>query len=433
MIGIVTISASCKPVKNQPREQPTALVLYHYLYPDEVVSAVLFTDLCVGLAARGWRVIASSSVRAWHHNDRKYPRRAMWKGVEFRRIWRPGLRQASGLGRLGNALWIIAAWSLLALNRSVQPDVVIVGTDPILSPVISVVWKLFRPRVRLVHWCFDLYPEAAIADGLLRENGLFARLFTGLMQSAYRRFDMLVDIGSCMRERLMKYGSAAAADTIVPWALIEPERPSPIPAGERIELFAGSKLGLLYSGSFGRAHSWRGLPELAEALRGRGGSVVFSVRGSGVAQLREEVERRGSPVDFVEFAPTERLMSRLSAADIHVVSLREEWTGTVVPSKFFGALAIGRPILFLGSDNSAIAKWIRHMRVGWVLDGERIESLATELIEWAESPTAKARLFQHCHAVYQREFSKHRALDRWDQTLRTLLCIATAEEINVTV
>jgi glycosyltransferase involved in cell wall biosynthesis len=420
-------------VKNQLCEQPTALVLYHYLYPDEVVSAVLFTDLCVGLASRGWRVLASSSVRAWNRNNRRHPKRAMWKGVEFRRIWRPGLRQASSLGRLANALWMIAAWSLLALNRSIHPDVVIVGTDPILSPVIGAVWKLFRPRVKLVHWCFDLYPEAAVADGLLQKSGLLARLFTGLMGFSYRRFDMLVDIGSCMRRRLMRYGSAAAADTIVPWALIEPEWPSPIPPAERNELFAEAKLGLLYSGSFGRAHSWRGLPEIAEALHGRGGRVVFSVRGSGVERLREEVERRGSPVEFVEFAPTERLMFRLSAADVHVVSLREEWTGTVVPSKFFGALAIGRPVLFLGSANSAIAKWIKQMGVGWILDRDRIESLATELIEWAESPTAKAKLFKHCHAVYQREFSRRRALDRWDQTLRSLLSNEAAVEMDVPV
>jgi glycosyltransferase involved in cell wall biosynthesis len=231
----------------------------------------------------------------------------------------------------------------------------------------------------------------------------------------------------------MRYGSAAAADTIVPWALIEPEWPSPIPPAERNELFAEAKLGLLYSGSFGRAHSWRGLPEIAEALHGRGGRVVFSVRGSGVERLREEVERRGSPVEFVEFAPTERLMFRLSAADVHVVSLREEWTGTVVPSKFFGALAIGRPVLFLGSANSAIAKWIKQMGVGWILDRDRIESLATELIEWAESPTAKAKLFKHCHAVYQREFSRRRALDRWDQTLRSLLSNEAAVEMDVPV
>jgi colanic acid biosynthesis glycosyl transferase WcaI len=408
-------------VKKPVVEHPTALVLYHYLYPDDVVSAVLFTDLCVGLAARGWQVQASSSNRAWHDDRRTYARRTTWKGVPFHRVWRPGLRQASSFGRLGNALWMIGAWSMLALNPRIRPDVLVVGTDPILSPVVSVIWRILRPRVRLAHWCFDLYPEAAIADGLLRKDALPARLFSRMMGCAYRRFDLIVDIGSCMRERLGRYASAAAVDTVVPWALVEPDGPSPIPAAERNELFGGAKLGLLYSGSFGRAHSWRGIPEIAEALREGGGRVVFSVRGNAVARLREELEKCGSPIEFAEFASTEGLNSRLSAADVHIVSLREEWTGTVVPSKFFGALAIGRPVLFLGSADSAIAQWIREFGVGWVLDVERIDALAMELSQWAQSPEAKTALFRHCHAVYQREFSRDRALDRWNRTLRAVL------------
>jgi hypothetical protein len=105
---------------------------------------------------------------------------------------------------------------------------------------------------------------------------------------------------------------------------------------------------------------------------------------------------------------------------VQIVSLRENWTGTVVPSKFFGALAIGRPVLFLGSPDSAIAKWITELRVGWVLNPERIEQLARELTEWSESSDAKLQMFQQCHEAYQREFSRSRALDRWDRALRSL-------------
>jgi hypothetical protein len=90
---------------------------------------------------------------------------------------------------------------------------------------------------------------------------------------------------------------------------------------------------------------------------------------------------------------------------VQIVSLRENWTGTVVPSKFFGALAIGRPVLFLGSPDSAIAKWVKELRVGWVLDAERIEQLARELTEWSQCSEAKLQMFRHCHEGYQREFS----------------------------
>ncbi|MBZ5552577.1 MAG: glycosyltransferase family 4 protein [Acidobacteriia bacterium] len=400
---------------------PTALVLYHYLYPDDVVSAIHFTELSTGLAAKGWRVVASSSNRSCRTERRKFARRSVWSGVEFHRIWRPPLAQASRFGRMVNTLWMIVAWSLLALNRSIRPDVLIVGTDPVLSPLISIVWKRLRPHVKLVHWCFDLYPEAAVADGLLREGSLLVRLFKNLMRSAYRNFNLIVDIGVCMRKRLMQYGFRAAAETIAPWALVELTTPAPIPVAERCELFGDSTLCLLYSGNFGRAHAWEGIPEIAEALHPAGARIVFSVRGNAVVELREALDRARVPIGCVAFAGAEGLIARLSAADIHIVSLRDEWTGTVVPSKFFGALAVGRPVLFVGRADSAISKWITQWEVGWVLDPSRSGKLAGELLQWSQSPEAKLRLFQHCHDVYRREFSREQAIDRWDKVLRALI------------
>ena len=71
---------------------------------------------------------------------------------------------------------------------------------------------------------------------------------------------------------------------------------------------------------------------------------------------------------FAGFAPEAELEKRLTACDLHLVSLRPEWTGTVVPSKFFGALAAGRGVVFAGSPESAIARWIDEHQVGWVSD-----------------------------------------------------------------
>lgn len=399
--------------------RPSALVLYHYLYPDDVISAIHLSELCAGLAARGWHVVGSCCNRGMRDERQTYPQRSTWQGVEFRRIWRPRLRQASGLGRLVNAVWMTAAWSLLAFHPRLRPDVVIVGTDPIFSPLAAMVWKLVRPRVRVAHWCFDLYPEAAVADGLVRESSAVVRLLKWLLRYAYGRFDLMVDIGGCMRRRLARYGSPAAIQTIVPWALVEPEEPLPAAGQARHELFGDSRLALLYSGNFGRAHSWEGIPELASALQPGGGRIVFTVRGNAVPQLRQAAE--GSPLGFADFASADQLAARLSAADVHIVTLHEAWTGTVVPSKFFGALAIGRPVLFVGSADSAIAAWIRDFGVGWVLDPARVSEIAQELERWSRSAEAKARLFHHCHTVYRQEFSRSRSLERWDQAMRALL------------
>jgi colanic acid biosynthesis glycosyl transferase WcaI len=402
-----------------PKKHPAVLVLYHYLYPDDVVSSIHFSELCFGLASRGWRVVGSSSCRGCRDEQKKYPLFSEENGVQFRRIWRPKFRQSSGFGRLANAVWMIAAWSFLALDPRIRPDAVIVGTDPILSPLVALAWRALRPGVRMAHWCFDLYPEAAIAAGLLAENSIVTLGLKRLLRWAYGRCALIVDIGMCMRRRLDLYGSKARKETIAPWALVEPDGPSSMDPTERQLLFGESAIGLLYSGTFGLAHTWDGVPELARILARSGGKVVFSVQGNAVAELRNGLQQAGAPVCFVPFAPSHLLGTRLSAADVHIVSLKEAWTGTVVPSKFFGALAMGRPVLFLGSRESAVARWIEEFQVGWVVTPANVPVIADDIVS-SLRPESKEILFKHCHRVYRDHFSREQALDRWSEILGAL-------------
>ena len=121
------------------------------------------------------------------------------------------------------------------------------------------------------------------------------------------------------------------------------------------------------------------------------------------------------------YAPQEKLEARLGAADIHVVTLREEWTGTVVPSKFFGALAVGRPVLFEGSPDCAIAEWIQRFQVGWVLADGNEESIANELALLSHEPQRLQDLFRHCHQIYAENFSRSLTIDAWNRELQGIV------------
>jgi hypothetical protein len=52
------------------------------------------------------------------------------------------------------------------------------------------------------------------------------------------------------------------------------------------------------------------------------------------------------------FQPRERVGETLSAADVHVVTMGNDLVGIVHPCKIYGALAVGRPILFVGPEMS---------------------------------------------------------------------------------
>jgi glycosyltransferase involved in cell wall biosynthesis len=299
---------------------------------------------------------------------------------------------------------------------------VLVGTDPILSVSALRAWKLFRPAVKRVHWAFDVYPQAAVADGLLRDGSPVARLLSRLAASGVGAADLVADIGPCMRS-LLPAAAAARRETFPPWALVEPPGPLEADPGERRLLFGDARLGILYSGSFGRAHSFAELLALARRLRGTGIRFAFSVRGNREAELRAAVTPEDGNVSFAPFVPEQDLARRLGAADVHAVSLRPEWTGTVVPSKFQAALAAGRPVLFAGSPESSPARWIAELGVGFTVTSSpaTLDSTAEALLGLANDPDALSSLRARCHAAYAGNFSRERTISAWHEALLDLV------------
>lgn len=398
---------------------PRVTVLYHFMHPDDVVGARQLSDLAEGLAARGFDVDARPSNRAWDDRQGAFPRRERFHDVAYQRVWRPPLRQASGAGRLANAAWMIAAWSAIALSPD-PPDAIVVGTDPVLAVVLARVVKALRPSIKIAHWCFDVYPEAPIAEGMIAEGSLAARALTRLVAPAYAACDLVADIGPCMREVLDAHGHGARRATLTPWALVEPAsavRPDP---EVRRALFGEAGLGLLYAGTFGRAHAHEDILALARRLRDDA-VLCFGVRGNRVKALEAAVSQDDVNVRFAGFAPERELERRLGAADVHVASLRRDWTGVVVPSKFFGSLAIGRPVIFAGSRRSSIARWIERHGVGWVLDEGSIDAVAADLRRLSGARGELEALWQRCHAVYREHFSREAVISGWDRELRALL------------
>ena len=403
-------------------KRPSAGILYQFFHPDDVVSARIFSEFCTDLRGRGWDVTAWPCNRACHDAEECYPLAEDWEGVAIRRIWRPAFRQTSGLGRTVNAAWMLVAWCLTLLrDRRDRPDILVIGTDPVFGILIAPVVRKLLPDVRIVHWCFDLYPEYAIAEGMFRADSRLIRALKRVLPAAYASCDLVADLGSCMRSRLAGYGHTCRKTTLTPWALAEPpdvEHPDP---ETRRELFGANALGLLYSGNFGRPHSYVDLLVLARRLRGSGIDFCFGVRGSRAEELRQAVQPEDTNVSFAGFAPEEALAKRLAAADIHLVSLRQEYTGLAVPSKFFGALASGRPVIFSGSNDSALARWIEEYNIGWVLNERTQELVAAELLELRNRPEKLQDLQQRCFQVYHEHFSRDSVVEEWDRQLRELV------------
>jgi len=315
--------------------------------------------------------------------------------------------------RLGNSAWTLAAWFARALQLG-PFDAVVLGSDPSFAASLAIPLRAAWPRTPIIHWCLDVFPDAGEAEwtGATR---LLSPPVRAVMSAAYRCCDVVVDLGSCMRRRLERYGGSPARETLTPWALVEPEAPAPPDPAVRRELFGGAKLGLLYAGSISRSHDFESLLALARACRARAGddiAICFACTGTMLPAVKAAVRPDDTNIRFAPFADEAAIQRRFEAADFHLGSLRPDFTGIVVPSKFFAALAVGRPFIFAGAADASIAEWIRELDVGFVLEPGRADDVAGRLAALRD-PTAIQAARERAFGAYQTRFSKRLINDRW--------------------
>ena len=399
---------------------PRLLVLYHFFHPDQVVSARIFSDFAAEQARRGWDVTALTTNRSLDDASGALPgARRLWNGVKIHRVFRPPWTQKHPVPRLGNSAWTLAAWFARALQLG-PFDAVVIGSDPSFAASLAIPLRAAWPRTPLLHWCLDVFPDAGEAEwtGATRLLSPPAR---AVMSAAYRCCDVVVDLGPCMRRRLEAYGGSPARETLTPWALVEPEAPAAPDPAVRRELFGDAAIGLLYAGSMSRSHDFASLLELARACRARAGdriALCFACTGTNLPALKAAVRPEDTNVRFAEFADEAAIQRRFEAADFHLGSLRPDFTGIVVPSKFFAALAVARPFIFAG------ARGRRHRALdptstasGWCWSRAAPTTWRRSWRRWRTIRRGLHAMRDRALATYRRHFAKRLINDRWAELL----------------
>lgn len=237
----------------------------------------------------------------------------------------------------------------LVKNLVKRGDKVLMVTNP--APLVVLMSRLkakvgFELNI-LVH---DVFPENTKPAGLkLPFYGLFKHAF----DKAYSKADQLIVIGrdmkAVMEQKVERFAHKPVCNIIENWADIEGIHPQPFPEGRII---------LQYAGNIGRV---QGLDKVIAQLTDE---VEFHLYGIGA--MEDSLKKIGHPQVFFH-GPYFRSQQNdvLSACDIAVVTLQEGMYGLGVPSKTYNILASGRPILFLGPENSEIDLLVREKGIGY--------------------------------------------------------------------
>lgn len=245
----------------------------------------------------------------------------------------------------------------------------------------------------------DIYPEVAIEAGLLSPSSPITRLLNFLAHSSLKFADRIIVIGRCMERRVIDMGINPNYITFIPnWA--DQEAIYPIKSEEnplRREWGWQNKFVVLYSGNIGVSHFFDDLLEVCRRLRNNH-NLVFAFIGEGQRLNDIKAFKEAYNLDNIVILPfqDQTLLARsLSAGDIHFVSLRNRFEGLVVPSKTYGILAAGRPVLYQGPPNSEIAQLIETEKVGTVVpldDADQLEEVILNYVNHRDLTQCQGRL-----------------------------------------
>ena len=179
--------------------------------------------------------------------------------------------------------------------------------------------------------------------------------------------------------------------------------------------FLTDKFVVGYSGNLGRAHEFETLLEAA-GLCGSDPDIAFLMigGGAGMTALQRAVASRGlGNFRFLPLQPRESLGDTMAAADLHWLSLLPALEGLIVPSKLYGILAAGRPVLFIGDPDGEVARVIGPARAGLSVSIGQPAELAGQIAHLKSDPILREQMGENAHRLYREKYTGQRALDRW--------------------
>jgi glycosyltransferase involved in cell wall biosynthesis len=202
----------------------------------------------------------------------------------------------------------------------------------------------------------DLNPDEAIAAGWLRSESRIARLLSRMLLHSLKRADCIVALDRFMKDRIQAKGIATEKILVLPpWAHDDLVRFDPAGREEfRARYNLSDKFVVMYSGNHSPCHPLGTLLAAAERLA-ENEDIAFCFVGGGseFGKVKEHARNHGN-VLCLPYQPIEKLSGSLSAADLHVVVMGDQYVGIVHPCKIYNVLAVKKPFLYIGPNESHV-------------------------------------------------------------------------------
>ena len=397
--------------------RPRLLVLNQYYRPGVEATANLLADLCESLAETYDVTVVTGRLQG----REDLPTAETLGGVRVLRTRSTSFNRTKLSHRgLNYATYLVDS---LVRSLSIEPpQLVVCMTDPpIVGDLGVAVARRFGAPLLVISE--DVFPEIATELGRLT-NPVVVEVLRRLVAFYLRRADHIVAIGDRMRERLIAKGASPERISVIPnWVDAAAIVPGPRENDWARAQSLSDRFVVMHSGNVGHAQDLDNLVRATTFLRDLDDLAVlivgFGARHVEVAQLADRLE--ADKVRLLPYQPREVLPQSLGSAHIHYVGLAKGLAGFVVPSRLYGILSAGRPVIVAADPDSETARLVDEVGCGVAIPPDRPDLLAGAIRDAHDGRLDLVEMGNRGRAYIEREADRPVALARYRSLVAELV------------
>lgn len=401
------------------------LIYAHYYYPDVASTGQILTELSEGLA-KDFEITVICVVPSYSGKiEEKYKIQRIYKeninGIKVIRVRVPEFTKANKLSRIKNLSAYFLNSIVATLRLEKQDYIFTISQPPILGGVLGVLGKWLKGG-KLIYNIQDFNPEQTMAVGYSK-NKLVLSLAMSADKFSCKVADKVIVVGRDMQETLknrFKNSKKVPYNTFVNNWINEKEIYPLSEENIKVKKFKEKynlqgKFIIMYSGNIGLYYDLENLIKVIGKFKNRQ-DVVFVFVGDGTVKNEIEkysIENKLENVKFIPYQPKEDLNYSLNSADIHWVVNAKGIKGVSVPSKLYGVMASGKPIIGVLDKGSEARLIIEECNCGICIEPGNYEEVYEKINYILENKQSIKSLGINGRVYLERNITKEVAINKY--------------------
>ncbi|MCL5033332.1 MAG: glycosyltransferase [Thermotogae bacterium] len=385
ILSVLRLFIFIRDYKDGDKRGKRIYVVNQYYHLDNAATGEVLKDLCEELAANGYDIVVLSSKSSFSD-----PKVEIVNGVRVERLCTIPKGNSLITKARGYAKYFFYVWlRFLKVRRN---STILVLTTPPLIAIVPVLWKPFK-EFKVVYNVQDLYPDVLNVLQMTDKNSIVYKVLKRIEHMIFSKSDYIVPIGNNMRKKIIAdYKLGEEKILVIENRALKAHREyaKEIIKNNAFNSNKRKKFIVQYAGNLGRVHEFQtflGAVKIINEKNIRDIKFQFIGGGFNYDKLKSIVKKEKiENIEFLPYVSPEEVINFLVNSDIQLVISRKNLLDTAFPSKFYGIVTVGKPMIYICDDEDDITRYINKYKFGFIISNGNSEELFEKIITLKESP-----------------------------------------------